>query len=282
MAKQFGGPWTQRKLDVVENYLEAYLTALKNQPFSLGYVDAFAGDGSIFLATSEDDSTTEVEGLIRGSAQRALALEPGFDGYVLIDQDEEAAERLQELKRAYPNKDVQIRCGDANEQIRRICYNNPWDKRRAVVFLDPTGMQVEWETMKAIASTEAMDVWIWFPLGMGANRLLTRSGDIPLAWKQRLNTIFGTTEWWDEFYRVMQDRTFFGVDERPVKIATPQIIAAYYNERLKSIFSSVASNPRIMRNSRNNPIYMLCFASANPGRGGQIAVGIASHLLNNA
>ena len=222
MAKQFGGPWTQRKLDVVENYLKAYLTALKNQPFSLGYVDAFAGDGSIFLATSEDDNTTEVEGLIRGSAQRALALEPGFDGYVLIDQDEEAADRLQELKRAYPNKDVQIRCGDANEQIRRICYNNPWDKRRAVVFLDPTGMQVEWETMKAIASTQAMDVWIWFPLGIGVNRLLTRSGEIPLAWQNRLDMIFGTKDWRDEFYRVKQEYTLFGVDQRTEKTASPQ------------------------------------------------------------
>ncbi len=53
MAKRFGGNWMQRKLDVVESYLKTCLTALSKQKFSLGYVDAFAGDGSLQLATSD-------------------------------------------------------------------------------------------------------------------------------------------------------------------------------------------------------------------------------------
>src|SRR5690606_41679286 len=41
----FGGPWTEEKLDRVTRYLQAYTTALKNQPFQLMYIDAFAGTG---------------------------------------------------------------------------------------------------------------------------------------------------------------------------------------------------------------------------------------------
>ncbi|MDE0205517.1 MAG: three-Cys-motif partner protein TcmP [Candidatus Tectomicrobia bacterium] len=40
---RFGGPWTQEKLDILRRYLDAYTTALKNQPFTLTYIDAFAG-----------------------------------------------------------------------------------------------------------------------------------------------------------------------------------------------------------------------------------------------
>ena len=41
----FGGPWTQEKLEILRRYLDAYTTALKNQPFDLWYIDAFAGSG---------------------------------------------------------------------------------------------------------------------------------------------------------------------------------------------------------------------------------------------
>ena len=45
MNATFGGQWTEEKLDILEGYLDAYTTVLKNQPFSLVYLDAFAGEG---------------------------------------------------------------------------------------------------------------------------------------------------------------------------------------------------------------------------------------------
>lgn len=43
---KFGGIWTRMKLDVLGQYLRFYVTALKNQPFTLHYADAFAGTGT--------------------------------------------------------------------------------------------------------------------------------------------------------------------------------------------------------------------------------------------
>jgi len=31
-------------------------------------------------------------------------------------------------------------------------------------------MQVDWTTLEAVASTQAIDIWILFPLGIGVNR----------------------------------------------------------------------------------------------------------------
>lgn len=239
----------------------------------MGYIDAFAGSGSIQLATAktdelgllEEEVQAEVTGLVRGSAARALALNPGFDGYVFLDTDPTAVAELRRLRSEHRDKNVQIHDDDANEYLQSICDAADWSSRRAVVFLDPAGMQVDWDTLESLARTGALDVWIWFPLGIGINRMLTRSGEIDPSWEARLNRIFGTNEWRDAFYRTERTDTLFGEADETNKIATPQNIAAFFNERLRTLFPAVATSPCIMHNSKNNPLYALCFASANPG-----------------
>ena len=52
------------------------------------------------------------------------------------------------------------------------------------MFLDPYGTQVSWTTIKAIADTRAIDLWILFPIGT-VNRLLNRDGQIIEGRKKR-------------------------------------------------------------------------------------------------
>ncbi len=82
-----------------------------------------------------------------------------------------------------------------------------------MLFLDPYGMQVEWETIQAVANTKAIDMWLLFPLWMAVTRLLTKSGDIPSPWRACLDKLLGTTSWYDEFYRVERRKDLFGEDE---------------------------------------------------------------------
>lgn len=144
-------------------------------------------------------------------------------------------------------------------------------------FSIPYGMQVDWATIQAIARTRAIDLWVLFPLGIGVNRLLTKSGDIPDSWRQRLNLLLGTDDWYDEFYRAESVETLFGPEDRVVKAST-STIGKYFNNRLKSIFADVADEPKVLRNSSNSPLYLLCFAAGNP-KGAPIAIKIANHLL---
>ena len=147
------------------------------------------------------------------------------------------------------------------------------------MFLDPYGMQVNWETIKAIANTKAIDLWYLFPLGIGVNRLLKKdAGKMPASWEIKLDNIFGTNEWKDAFYDEKQRSTLFGNETKIVKDTDFVKISKFIVERLKSIFAGVAENPLLLRNSKNNPLYLLCFASGNP-RGAITAIKIAQDIL---
>jgi three-Cys-motif partner protein len=58
----------------------------------------------------------------------------------------------------------------ANTFLQAWSRRTDWTRTRAVVFLDPYGMAVEWRTIAATAATRAIDLWILFPVGTGVNR----------------------------------------------------------------------------------------------------------------
>lgn len=287
------GDWTSRKLQVLASYLKSYTTALKDQPsknhaFRKGYIDGFAGTGYRDAHRDESDSQTPLfpdlgeadpQALLDGSARIALKTEPRFDRYVFIERSAERCAQLEALKSEFPElaNDIHIQKGEANDEIRKMCAKD-WRAHRAVMFLDAFGMQVEWKTVEAIARTNAIDLWLLFPLGMGVNRLLTKSGDIPQPWRHRLNVLLGTEDWSEDFYKVDTAPTLFGDEEERVVKATTATIGRYFNDRLKTIFAGVSAEPGVLRNSKRNPLYLLCFAVGND-RGKDIALRMANHLL---
>jgi len=166
---------------------------------------------------------------------------------------------------------------DANTFLMYICENN-WSNHRAVLFLDPFGMQVKWSTIEAIAKTQAIDMWLLFPLGIGVSRLLKKDGLIKDSLKNKLDDIFGETEWFNKFYRVSIDETLFGEQKSIEKTVDFDLISKYFIDRLKKIFSKVANNPAKLNNSKNVPLFLLCFAAGNP-KGANTAVKIAEDIL---
>lgn len=287
---RFGGEWTNIKLKVLANYLESYTNALKNTRFQKLYIDAFAGTGYRDTRRADENDTPqsmlypdmvepEPQSFLDGSARLALQIEPAFDQYIFIERSPEYCVHLKKLKAEFPAlaTKMDIHQGNANEKIQDLCSRD-WRFNRAVLFLDPYGMQVEWKTIEAIAQTNTIDLWLLFPLGIGVNRLLTKSGDIPKSWRNRLNLLLGTEDWYDEFYKIETSPTLFGDDKERVVKATMETIGRYFNNRLKGIFAGVAERPGVLRNSANNPLYLLCFAVGNE-RGKDIALRIANHLL---
>lgn len=226
-----------------------------------------------------DLAASDPQHLLDGSARLALKVEPHFDRYIFIERDAKRCTELEGLKTEFPDLAAHIRVeqGEANEEIQKICAKD-WSAHRAVLFLDPYGMQVEWQTIEAIANTKAIDLWLLFPLGIGVSRLLTRSGEIPNGWRAALGRLLGTDDWYDEFYKkVQQPADLFGNTEEQIVKATNETIAQYFNDRLKTIFAGVAT-PGVLRNSSNNPLYLLCFAAANE-HGARVALRIANSLL---
>ena len=290
-GQMFGGSWTEHKLECVKKYLHAYTTIMAKQPFRFAYIDAFAGtgyreleqDGDTASAMFPEFDSPEVVGFQQGSARNALEVEPPFEKYVFIEKSADRYTELVELKKEFLLKaefsDDSIECvhGDANPYLQNLCGKN-WRFHRALVFLDPFGMQVEWETIRAIADTEAIDLWILFPIG-SVNRLLKNDGEIRQSLRQKLNLFFGHEGWYEVFYPLTIQRSLLSPEAQRQK--TSDIFAKieqYFMERLQNVFEQVADNPLLLYNSRNVPLYLLCFAAGNP-RGAPTAVKIAQHIL---
>lgn len=288
-SMQFGGNWTREKLDRLGKYLVAYTTILSRKTFTYAYIDAFAGSGYREPKGAGDEENWFLPGLdefeprsfLQGSAHIALECRPPFHKYIFIEKDEKTFTKLRDnLSHRFPEKirDIIFVLEDANTAIQEYCEKD-WSRHRAVLFLDPFGMQVTWSTIQAVARTQAIDLWILFPLGVGVNRMLTREGKMHESWKRKLDGIFGQSDWYGLFYRPASQPSFFH-EATMQKTANFQEILAYYVDRLRTIFPHVAENPLKLYNSRNNPLYALLFAAGNP-KGGKTAVKIAQHILGN-
>jgi three-Cys-motif partner protein len=288
----FGGDWTEQKLDALDQYLRAYAKVLSNQPFERVYIDAFAGTGYRERRASGpttqalllgDLAAAEPQRFLDGSARIALRIDPPFHRYVFVERHRRRARELRRLKDEFTSlaASIEVQALDANTAIQKLCAD--WDVRRmrGVLFLDPFGMQVDWATVQGVARTQAIDVWILFPFMV--NRLLTRSpSKILPAWRQRLTRMLGSPEWLNRFYPEKKLPTMFSSQDDVVveKALTFEGLGSYYLDRLRSTFPMVAPNPRVLRNTRNAPLFQLFFAAANPARGGEIAVKIAKHILD--
>lgn len=291
---RFGGKWTQQKLECLRKYLAAYTIALKGKPtperpFRKGYIDAFAGTGywqpnkeprkaDPLLIEMEDE---DVRGFATGSAQIALEVDPSFDGYVFIDSSPARCEELEKLKEEYPLRAgaIVVKCQDANTYLHHLCHDlkEEWRFKRAVLFLDPYGMQVKWETIRVVAETKAIDLWILFPLGP-VMRLLRSDGEIPEANRRRLDELFGATDWYETFYSEQTTQEIFGPRTQTQRQADFDAIKHYWVQRLRTVFEDrVAANPLVLCNSKV-PIYLLCFACGSE-TGAKSALRIANHIL---
>lgn len=291
-ARGFGGEWTQEKLGLLRKYISAYTRIFHANPrarhFETVYVDAFAGGGHRLpraARSTQSPSFPElaeapVRGFLEGSPRIALGVDPPFHRYVFIERDPARVRELSRLKISFPARadSIEIVAEDANEFLPRWCGATDWRRTRAFVFLDPFGMQVGWPLLEALARTQAIDLLVLFPAGVAVNRILKRKEPPTGGWADALDRVFGTGDWRDAFYRGSTEPTLFGAVEKLEKVADLDRIGRYMLARLETVFRGVASNPFPLLNSRNVPIYLLCFAAGNP-RGAPTAVKIAEDIL---
>lgn len=278
---KFGGAWTEIKLDAVNYYLDFYTNVLKDKPtarnpFNLWYIDAFAGSGSrqvdrtiggIFENRPIGSETVD----LAGSVLRALDVKPPFKRLIFIEENATRYRTLEKIASENPERNITTIRGDANKKLSEIFSSYPWSNQdrnkgshRAVVFLDPYGMAVQWETLKILAYTGAADVWYLFPTG-AVNRQL--AGDLSRVdeHKQRaLDDIFGTTAWRDEIYKQQSNRNLFDeVITVADKTFTINDIESYAKARLETIFNYV-SPPLPLLNYRESKIFSLFCLTNTP------------------
>lgn len=167
---QWGGPWTEQKLDTFEKYVRAYLTIMNNNRdkynWKIIYFDGFAGSGS----RSVDEENNEIQetsnlfgsevtpeelSVYQGAAERVVGLEKdtkGFDAYYFVETDENSRRSLEAKLSNYQTiGSKHFLEHDANLAVRMLANTLKKHKGlKALVFLDPFGMQIDWESIKLL------------------------------------------------------------------------------------------------------------------------------------
>ncbi len=294
---RFGGAWTELKLDAVNYYLDFYTKVLKDKPtprrpFELWYIDAFAGSGSRRV----DRATGGLlEGLpigeetvdLAGSVLRALDVDPPFKRLVFIERNRTRFDELVQIAEANPDRNIEPIQGDANDKLRQVFATPPWSSQRdgrgahrAIVFLDPFGMSVRWETLRMLAETRAVDVWYLFPIGAVNRQLASDFARVDDDKRRALNEIFGTPSWREEIYVPSEQSSMFDFEpDARRKTLTNSGVERYAQKQLRSLFSYV-SEPLPLLNDHNVKTFSLfCLAnSVSPAANALIKNGVASVL----
>lgn len=275
----FGGVWTRIKLEALGKYLAAFNRALSKKNFTRIYIDAFAGTGRCDIRVDGEKNSIE------GSARRALAIDPCFNRYYFIERSSKKLAALKDLAAEYPDKTIKVLRGDANEKLKQLCAEHQWRNERAVLFLDPFGMNVDWSTLETVAQTGAIDVWYLFPYA-GLYRQAAKDADaMDAAKEEALTRVLGTEEWRRAFYAPKRQADMFGGDEGDERNVDHQEMLNFVSNRLKGLFPGVA-DPKVLYQSGNSksprgaPLFALYFAVSNPKpRAYRLALNMAKDIL---
>ncbi len=272
-VNRFGGQWTLDKLEMVRQYLSGYTTALKNQRFRLMYIDAFAGTGKF------EDSSGETHD---GSATIALETVPGFERLIFVEKHKTRCDALRVLADQHPDRQIDIIRGDANQELQKICGSFNRTQYRAVLFLDPFGLDVHWATLEAIRRTEAIDVWYLCSFSGLYRQMARDSRKVDADKDAAITRFFGTDAWRDELYEKVPTGDLFGDDRR--QRLSLDAVREFVTRRLKSLFPAVLAPKTIYyaapNGKRGAPAFDLYFAVSNPSpKAIAPARRIAGHIL---
>jgi three-Cys-motif partner protein len=292
----FGGAHTEVKLKIIKDYLSIYTNALKNQPFKLIYIDAFAGTGERVevLPAAPVFGKGELKNKYRGSVQIALELQNAFDIYYFIEKDKKHFTKLKEIVSPYKaSRSIHCYNDDANEVIPTICKGINWKQHRAVLFLDPYGMAVEWSTLDIIKNTEAIDVWYLFPT-FGAYRNISNTLEDTERYKQdKLTTLFGTEDWKEYVFRTKNNsrspeqddmfNTFCGhADVKAEKAVDLSGLEEYTKMRFEKLFPYVTSPVRLYSQKGVHSFSLFMLLSNTRLTAINLAKKIANHILKSS
>jgi len=254
-TNQFGGFWTQQKIEIFGKYLFAYLQIMKEQQFELIYFDGFAGCGRI----EPENSGLEGGSFIESVALQVLGLKHTkvFDLYYMVDKHKKRSIQLAELVRQkFPELNAHVVRSDCNEKLIGMAeYMRKNNRRRSLAFIDPFGMSLKWSSLKSCGGL-GIDMWILIPTGVAVNRLLMKQQErIPESWLRRLEDFYGS-------------ETSVQKTENAVQRAID-----LYRDRLGTIWNHV-SKPFPMRNSTGSIMYHFLMATNYA-----VGLGIANEII---
>lgn len=246
--------YAKDKLTILKGYMARFTTAMKDRPWrALNYIDLQAGPGKNKFSPSGD--------IMLGSPLLALTTRFSYNNLFLvemgIDEFGALAKRVGVSERgsrvALYNKDCNVAVDAVVariDQIDKEFIDGIWPCLN-LAFLDPEGLEVEWETVKKLASLQRMDLIINFSTsGITRNaRLAVDNDDFTTV-----DRFFGTRDW-----RSVYERAWGGGSA-----AVRRALIDFYLGRLHDMgYVETKRQEKEFKNQRNVQVYTMIFASKN-------------------
>jgi three-Cys-motif partner protein len=230
------GQWVHAKKYYFSRYLDIMTRGVGPKwEGNLSYVDLFAGPGrSVVRGTGE-----EVEG------SPVLSLQYEFARYVFVDLREVLASLKSRLKDHPKLPQISFVEGDCNAVIEDVKQQLPAD-HLTLAFIDPTGLQIEFRTIRHLVQNRKMDLLMTIQFGMGIRM------NLPQYIKtegRRLTAFLGNAGW-------REDVSSGGL---------PRGVLSRYLRELKGIgYQTVREREIDIRNDQNLLLYFIVLASRHP------------------
>ncbi len=252
------GSWVVEKLDYLKRYIDIFSTSMHDKPWrARHYIDLFAGLGKCYVS---ETGTTHL-----GSPLLALTTRYPFTGYFFVDLNASNITALRQRCHASPVHDrIQYFVGDSNLVVKDIVEHilaidrayipNQWSSLN-LAFLDPDGLQLQWETVATLAKLPRMDLIIHYP-----QMALTRnmSKDCRAEKQTKIDLFFGGTEW-RKIYEEYQRKEEHFIHRQLMNHYKEKLLDMGYEEVFRD--DEVGDEPLIRNAKRSAPLYRLLFAS---------------------
>lgn len=239
--------WTAIKLQRLSEYLKGYVRAATSA-LQRSYLDAFAGCGQCVMK--------DTGRVIDGSALRALKVSPAFTEAFFVEKDPETATHLRTNVAAYTG--AQVFEGDCNDVIPREVLPKMSRLSASFAFLDPTGLQLHWDTIRALAlhrdvsrTRRKMELLILYPYDMVIDAKLFNDSMRPT-----LTRFYGGDAWCAE----LQESQRLG-ERRPQR---RDRFVNFYCRKLECELGYQHVEPLSPLYAGQRPLYHVIFAGDHP------------------
>jgi len=217
------GQWARNKLDILARYIRTSTIAMQDKPWRRRfYIDLQAGPGKNYVGE-------QLNQVFLGSPLLALTEGAGYTDYRFVELDATLANAL--IQRCDvvdqdATRHIKVVIGDCNQVVYQIVdeinsidrppFNSTDWNCLSLAFLDPEGLELQWETVLKLASLRRTDIVINFSIG-GLRRTAGEALESPVSpIGERVDRFFGSHDWsqiplhsdgsmpayeWIEFYK---------------------------------------------------------------------------------
>lgn len=252
MGAQPWGWWTSHKLEILEDYLQAFVTASRKTDARI-YLDLFAG------WPENKDRLTDRE--VLGSVHRALAVDPPFTHIGLFELGEKADRLDTALRARYPHRseDIRVFRGDCNVRITsalRSLYKVRFAPTFA--FIDQFAAEVHWSTFEHLAVFKPRhltkpELWLLFGTSFLPRGLRLGQERMDAKFADRITAMYGSEDW----IPIAESRRNGHLSPADTRAELINLMRF----RLEQVLGYKTTHAFTMKNTIGNDLYTMIFAT---------------------